>query len=67
MKKMLLLSGPAGCGKSALIHTLAHTHGFHIVYWNEPVNTYHPGLCVCVCLCVFAMYGCVCWFVCLRV
>ena len=35
---IILLSGPTGCGKTATVHTLAHTMGYTVVEWSNAVD-----------------------------
>jgi putative ribosome biogenesis GTPase RsgA len=38
MKKLLVLSGPAGSGKSTTVQSLAKDFGMQIVEWINPIN-----------------------------
>ena len=50
MKKMLVLSGPAGSGKSTTVQSLAKDFGMQIVEWINPIDenklsTQNDGRC----------------------
>lgn len=38
-RKLLLLTGPAGCGKSATVRVLAREAGLNLVEWTNPTTT----------------------------
>jgi tRNA uridine 5-carbamoylmethylation protein Kti12 len=50
MKKLLVLSGPAGSGKSTTVQSLAKDFGMQIVEWINPIDenklsTQNDGRC----------------------
>lgn len=42
--KVVILSGPPGCGKSATVRALSNDIGFHIEEWSTPVQKYEEGV-----------------------
>lgn len=38
-RKLLLLTGPAGCGKSATVRVLAREAKLNLVEWTNPTTT----------------------------
>lgn len=44
LSKLLVLTGPSGAGKTAVVETLAKELQYELLVWSNPVNTNAIGL-----------------------